>query len=63
MLNEDKNCIYYHNKYLEKKEKELEGCSEGYKMSQLAFSAFNHLSVYFPDAYQHMLKVWEVENA
>ena len=66
MLNEEpvkKDCIYYCNKYVEKKAAELEGCSAKFQMDMAVFSAFNHLSIFFPEAYKHMLKVWEVENA
>lgn len=66
MLNQEepkKDCIYYCNKYVDKKATELEGCSTKFQMSDTVFSAFNHLSIYFPEAYKHMLKVWEVENA
>lgn len=58
----EKDCIYYCDKYIEKKELELEGCSVRCQMKDAVFSAFNHLSVYFPEAYQHMLKVWGVSN-
>lgn len=56
----DYDCISDCNKYLEKKGKELKGCTEDYKMSNVVFSTFNHLSVHFPEAYKHMLKVWGV---
>jgi hypothetical protein len=62
MDDKNKDCIYFYNKYIEKLHCELEGCSENYKMGETIFSTFNHLSVYFPDAYQHMLKVWGVQN-
>jgi hypothetical protein len=58
----NKDCIYYCDKYIEKKSLELAGCSDDCKMRDSVFSSFNHLSVYFPEAYQHMLKVWGVLN-
>lgn len=59
----EKDCIYYCNEYVKKLSTELEGCTEGYKIKVAIFSTFNHLSVYFPEAYKHMLKVWEVTDA
>jgi hypothetical protein len=56
------NCIEYCDKYIKLKSAELEGCSDDYKMRNTVFSTFNHLSVYFPDAYIHMLKVWGVSD-
>ena len=56
------NCSQACGKYLERKRIELEGCSEDYKMQDIIFSTFNHLSVYFPEAYEHMLKVWEINE-
>ena len=58
-----KGCLYYYNKYVDKLSNELEGCTEDFKIREAVFSTFNHLSIYFPDAYQHMLKVWGVYNA
>lgn len=58
----NKSPSYYCDKYVEKISHELEGCSENFKMGSALFPAFNHLNVYFPEAYQHMLKVWGVLN-
>ena len=58
---EYKNCTnYYFRKYIEKKLIALKGCSEDFKMENMIFSTFTNLSVYFPDAYRHMLKVWGI---
>ena len=62
-MHEDKDCIYYCKKYVQKIQNELDGCSADYKMDALAFPTFNHLSVYFPEAYKHMLEVWGIANA
>lgn len=58
----EKDCFYYFTKYIEKKEIELKGCSSSYKMENVIFSTFNNLSIYFPEAYQHMLKIWKVKD-
>lgn len=58
----NKDCTYYCDKYIELKKIELDGCSENFKMRNVVFSSFNHLSIYFPEAYQHMLKVWGVHE-
>ena len=57
-MSSEKDCKYYLNKYVKKKAAELEGCSDVFKIRDAIFSTFNQLSVYFPEAYQHMLKVW-----
>ena len=48
-------------KYVDKKHKELEGCSDKFKIDHSVTPFFNHLSAYFPEAYQHMLKTLELE--
>jgi hypothetical protein len=62
MFEMNDKCIRHCNEYMKRKYIELEGCSEKYKMRDVVFSTFNHLSIYFPDAYKHMLKVWEISN-
>ena len=61
-MNPNFNCVNDCNKYIEKMLVKLEGCTDRFKMMEAIFSTFNHLSVYYPEAYQHMLKVWENEN-
>jgi hypothetical protein len=58
----EKDCIYYSHKYVDKVLEKYEGCSEGFKINKAVFSTFNHLSVWFPDAYKHMLEVWEIDD-
>ena len=50
------------SKYVEHILLDLEGKPDWYKMESAVFSSFNHLNVYFPEAFEHMLKVWGVEN-
>ena len=50
------------DKYVENINSEMAGCSEAYKLRRSIFPAFNHLNVYFPEAYQHMLKVWGIDE-
>lgn len=60
---DNRSCIYLFYKYIRKKEKKLEKL-ERYteSLEDSIWSTFNHLSVYFPEAYQHMLEVWGVAN-
>jgi hypothetical protein len=44
--------------YVEKLLPDLEGKPDWYKMDSAVFSSFNHLHLYFPEAFDHMLKVW-----
>ncbi len=57
-----RDCLKDCNKYVDKLLVELSGCSDSYKVKEAVFSSFNHLNVYFPEAYKHMLKVWGVED-
>ena len=55
-------CVDHCDKYVNRHLDELQGYSDGYKVREAVFYSFNHLSVYFPQAYKHILKVWGVEN-
>ena len=57
-----RDCSQDCNKYIERLSFELQGCSEKYMMDVAVFSTFCNLSIYFPEAYKHMLKVWKIEN-
>jgi hypothetical protein len=58
----EKNCIYFKDKHVENILTELDGCTEWFKIGEAVFPFFNHLEVYFPEAYQHMLKVLDIEE-
>ena len=58
----NKCCIEHCNEYVKRILVEFSGCTEEFKLDRAVFSTFNHLSVYFPDAYEHMLKVWGIKN-
>jgi len=45
--------------YVKRKCTEFQDYSVEYRMHDALFSTFNHLSTYFPEVYEHMLKVWE----
>ncbi len=55
-------CIQHCDQYVAKLLFELAGCSDECKIREAVFSTFNHLSVFFPEAYEHMLKVWEIKD-
>lgn len=59
-MNVEKDCLYYCDKYIERKKIELIGYSDDAKFNKVISSTFIHLSILFPEAYQHMLKVWNV---
>lgn len=54
--------IEHCSQYVEKVLINSEGCTDNYKVREAVFSTFNHLSVYFPEAYEDMIKVWGVSD-
>ena len=57
-----RSCNEDCTRYLEKVEREAEGCTHDYKMNACIYSTFNNLYFRFPDAYKHMLKIWGIDN-
>lgn len=56
---------YHRDQYVDNMFNELSGCSTKYIIDMAVFPFFNHLNVYFPEAYAHMmkkLKIQDIEN-
>ena len=56
------SCIEDSDKYVQKILTEFPGLPTEIIVDKAVFSTFNHLYVYFPEAYKHMLKVWGISD-